>query len=153
MFLLPGSQLPSLGKIFPSFPVPALLRSLAVYAGAGGTVYTLEMTMLTGDDLAYATLDYIREHPEQWDQTTWICGTTGCFAGHALALAFRELEIQLDEWTSCEECGRVHSDFFVTAKRHLGWSCTQARHVFMDMTRDFTRLEIQVKQVLNGEIT
>lgn len=108
--------------------------------------------MLTGDDLAYATLDYIREHPGEWDQTTWICGATACFAGHALVLAFRRLEIQLDEWKFCEECGKTHADFFRTAKRHLGWSCAQAKHVFLSMTRDFTELETRVKQVLNGEI-
>ena len=31
--------------------------------------------------LAYKVLDYIRTNPEEWDQRTWHCGTTHCFAG------------------------------------------------------------------------
>lgn len=36
------------------------------------------------------TLDYIKTHPEQWEQSTWraeeLCGTVACFAGWACAL-------------------------------------------------------------------
>lgn len=32
------------------------------------------------------TLAYIEAHPQEWDQTTWHCGTTACFAGHAALL-------------------------------------------------------------------
>ena len=46
--------------------------------------------MLTGDDLAYATLDYIRENPEEWDQDCYQCGTVACFAGRAIMLATGE---------------------------------------------------------------
>ena len=31
--------------------------------------------------LAYKTLDYIKAHPEEWDQSMWHCGTTHCFGG------------------------------------------------------------------------
>lgn len=37
--------------------------------------------------LLRSTLDYIKTHPEQWNQKTWHCGTTACFAGHAAILA------------------------------------------------------------------
>jgi len=48
-------------------------------------------------ELAYAVLDHIDAHPEQWDQERWwrsadmapgtACGTAGCFAGWAVALS------------------------------------------------------------------
>lgn len=37
--------------------------------------------------LAYRVLDQIDADPETWDQATWDCGTTACFAGWALRLA------------------------------------------------------------------
>lgn len=37
--------------------------------------------------LLTATLEYIKAHPEEWDQKTWRCGTTACFAGHAVKQA------------------------------------------------------------------
>jgi hypothetical protein len=37
--------------------------------------------------LAYAVLDQIDAHPEQWDQATWDCGTSACFAGWAVRLS------------------------------------------------------------------
>lgn len=38
-------------------------------------------------DLLTRTLAHIEAHPETWDQGTWRCGTTACFAGHAIALS------------------------------------------------------------------
>lgn len=47
-------------------------------------------------DLLRDTLDYIEQHPEEWDQSTWatkkqatknVCGTSFCFAGHAVNLS------------------------------------------------------------------
>lgn len=38
-------------------------------------------------ELAYAVLDQIDAHPESWDQLTWDCGTTACFAGWAVRLS------------------------------------------------------------------
>jgi hypothetical protein len=37
--------------------------------------------------LAYAVLDHIDAHPEQWNQAKWDCGTAACFAGHAVRLS------------------------------------------------------------------
>jgi len=41
---------------------------------------------LRGRELAYATLDYIKSHPEEWEQTEWRCESGMCFAGHAAIL-------------------------------------------------------------------
>jgi hypothetical protein len=38
-------------------------------------------------DLLTKTLAYIEEHPEEWNQENWRCGTQCCFAGHAALLA------------------------------------------------------------------
>ncbi|WIM97806.1 hypothetical protein ACTOB_001360 [Actinoplanes oblitus] len=37
--------------------------------------------------LAYRVLDHIDAHPETWNQRKWDCGTTACFAGHAVRLS------------------------------------------------------------------
>jgi len=101
---------------------------------------------LRGDDLAYATLDYIREHPEEWNQgfyffrntTAFSCSTTACFAGRAVVLS--------GEFTENRHTG-IH------AAELLGWTDVQADYVFRCFTTDFGVLERHVKAVLNGEVT
>ena len=101
-------------------------------------------------DLAYQTLDYIRDHPEEWDQRRYICGTTACFAGRAalISLGLRtehqyhvEQSLNPEIW-SIREC----------AMRALGWTPREASHVFYNRTRNFAVLERAVKEVLNGEV-
>lgn len=64
-------------------------------------------------NLLDAVIEYIEEHPEEWDQTYWAslrtadgtvgwrsdepCGTTACFAGTALILSGYTLEAELQE--------------------------------------------------------
>ena len=43
--------------------------------------------MTINKDLLRETLAYIEAHPEEWDQTKWLCGTTACFAGRACLLS------------------------------------------------------------------
>jgi hypothetical protein len=38
-------------------------------------------------ELAYRVLDRIDADPKVWDQSVWSCGTTACFAGHAVLLS------------------------------------------------------------------
>lgn len=38
-------------------------------------------------ELAYKVLDHIDAHPDSWDQSSWVCGTTACFAGWAVRLS------------------------------------------------------------------
>jgi hypothetical protein len=46
------------------------------------------VTALTPNaDLAYRVLDQIDAYPETWDQSTWDCGTSACFAGWAVRLS------------------------------------------------------------------
>jgi hypothetical protein len=115
------------------------------------------MIMHKNDQLAYQALDHIRDHPLEWDQDSYImgthkspCGTTACFAGRVLLIAFgnqvavshavHQLEdYRLDRWAD-------------KAAEVLGWNTAEANHVFYCWTKDFATLEHRVKQVLNGEI-
>jgi len=96
---------------------------------------------LRGEELAYATLDYIREHPEEWDQDYYICETSACFAGRACLLAGLSPQFR----------GNYHPG--EKAKELLGWGYAQENAVFYCYTRNFDILELQVKKVLSGEIT
>lgn len=42
-------------------------------------------------ELAYAVLDHIDAHPDEWDQRRWACGSTACFAGWAVRLSGEEI--------------------------------------------------------------
>ncbi len=42
---------------------------------------------MTNVDLLGKTLAYVEAHPDEWHQQSWRCGTSMCFAGHAVALA------------------------------------------------------------------
>ena len=50
----------------------------------------LDPETMTDDErkkLAYDTLDYIKAHPEDWNQETWRCSTGMCYAGWLATLA------------------------------------------------------------------
>lgn len=47
-------------------------------------------------ELAYKILDHIRENPKEWDQSTWHCGTTHCFAGFAELFTTGEIDDETD---------------------------------------------------------
>lgn len=91
------------------------------------------------EDLTYATLDYIREHPKEWDQSSYVCGSTACFAGRACLIAGVR-----------DEKGDIWRE---PARKALGWTRSEAAHVFYLQTKDFAVLERAVKEVLNGEVT
>lgn len=52
---------------------------------------------MTNFDLMDKSMTFVLDHPEQHDQNTWlkrdpVCGTVGCFAGHAVRLAGLKVE-------------------------------------------------------------
>jgi hypothetical protein len=49
-------------------------------------------------------LEVIENNPETWDQSSWHCGTSHCFAGHAQILAGKEI--------NDETCRRDARTFF-----------------------------------------
>jgi hypothetical protein len=104
------------------------------------------MPELRGEALAHATLDYIREHPKEWKQYCYynLCGTTACYAGHALILGGKIRNIA--------EGSLFSEDSSENARELLGWTRAQASHVFLSFTEDFSELEERVKEVLNGDV-
>lgn len=42
-----------------------------------------------GAALAQEVAEYITDHPDEWDQGSWGCGTTACFGGRALLMTGR----------------------------------------------------------------
>ena len=109
-------------------------------------------TTLRGDDLAYATLDYIREHPEEWDQKAYFCGSSACFAGRAIILATGGAITQVKAENPRSHYDECFGSAGIMARDLLGWTNHQAWRVFYTFTNDFTKLEELVKGVLNGEI-
>ncbi len=111
-------------------------------------------TLLRGEELAFLTLDYIREHPEEWDQESYFggCDTTACFAGRAILLALGA------DWRCLAR--RMFPEEFLSPNPHpgdiagklLGWSHREAVTVFYCYTQDIDILEHKVKRILNGEI-
>jgi hypothetical protein len=91
------------------------------------------------EELAYATLDHIREHPEEWNQATYFCRTTACFGGRAIILA-RDKKADRS-WRPSRQARHV-----------LGWTEREADSVFYLLTSDFGVLEAAVKRVLSGEL-
>lgn len=88
------------------------------------------------------TLAYIEAHPEEWDQKTWHCGTTACFAGHAAALnggewlgrgsdslIARDDDPAEDIWAATEDRPAI-VEVDRRAKRVLGLTDYQAEDLF-----------------------
>jgi hypothetical protein len=99
-------------------------------------------------ELAYKTLDYIREHPEEWSQRTWVCETAACFAGRAVLIG-----LELEGWHGWQGWrSGTPENTAAAARRLLGWTYEEGDHVFHNFTSDFTELERAVKEVLNGEV-
>lgn len=57
-------------------------------------------------ELLEKTLGHIEEHPEEWNQNSWVCETAACFAGNALLLEGLERVYSTDMICGCG-CGEV----------------------------------------------
>ena len=59
---------------------------------------------------AYRALDYIKSHPEKWDQDNY-CGTACCIAGHVVLLEDGEFPVGRDgkpsEWHTRERAAKI----------------------------------------------
>ena len=60
--------------------------------------------------LAYKTLDYIKAHPEEWDQSNWHCGTTHCFGGLVEMFTTGEVNEWESTWDVAEEALGISID-------------------------------------------
>ena len=75
--------------------------------------------------LLQLTLDTIKENPQHWDQTSWHCGTTHCFAGFA-ELILKNLS--LDTYVDGYEINGWEVNDYAIAK--LGLTDDQAVQLF-----------------------
>ena len=122
---------------------------------------------MRNDALAQAVLDHIREHPEEWSQDAFLCGTTACFAGHAVLLGlagvegdnFEERRGSFRAWQTGRnrtlwQAGRTLPDsgrsLRILAQNLLGWTKEEADHVFYNFTKQYSALERSVRQVTDG---
>jgi hypothetical protein len=104
------------------------------------------MTTPANDDLAYRALDYIREHPAEWNQAKFWCGSTACFAGRVIDLDIRDRGM-----TGLQPVYSINSPA-VEAAKLLGWDLYDADTVFFYMGSDFSELERRVKNVIAGDV-
>lgn len=88
---------------------------------------------LRGDDLAYATLAYIRDHPRDWDQAA-ITGVRACFIGRAVMISGASRD----------------PDTLGAGARLLGWTRADARTVYNTYTRDYATLERLVLAIIRA---
>jgi len=88
------------------------------------------------------TMEHIRNHPDEWNQGTWVgdtaCATTACFAGRALILAGRNLA----------EVARGLG-FQYAATVELGLTFEQASQLFYG-GNNLEDLELFVKLIIDG---
>lgn len=102
-----------------------------------------------------AVLDYIRTHPEEYNQTVWAdrgsCGTTLCFAGTAVVLS--GYKILWDETTTdAYLCQRGPEDGHIAevAADELELSDVQASNLFLNAV-SFDDVERTVKDIINEQ--
>jgi hypothetical protein len=118
-----------------------------------------------------AVIDRIEAEPERWDQGSWgdiretaeeaeACGTTNCFAGHAVIIAgVMKMQVFKDVWryddeehTSMEirwlnEAGEEDDEVADKAREVLGLTRDEADSIFYLFTTDLNQLKVQVERV------
>lgn len=88
--------------------------------------------MERNDVLIDKVMDYLREHPKEWDQRYWVestpCGTIACFAGHTMLLSgytFQKVRrgcgeyLNEDHDCNLHDCDVVDMKFFTPDGRRI----------------------------------
>lgn len=107
-------------------------------------------------------LGVIKMSPESHNQRSWRsegegCGTTMCFAGHAVAMEggkffdTYEKDFGATGYLSCELPDGNSGPIAQEAQRILGLTDAEADHIFYNMG-GVDDVELAVKEVLNGEV-
>lgn len=99
------------------------------------------------------TLEHIQNHPDEWEQSIWHCGTKFCFAGHACILSGDriyhpdgELETQYSEFVVSSEDGEIR-EIRDRAQTILGL-CAHNANVLFDPDNSLPVLE-RIVQILS----
>jgi hypothetical protein len=108
-------------------------------------------------------IDFIEEHPEEWNQKEWAkrtkgCGTACCVAGWAVVRAGYKLDWK--HRNSNPYLGRTNCAYdndgqsvaiSTLAEKILGLTCHQATRLF-DPKNDLEQIKQITKEIANGEI-
>lgn len=113
-------------------------------------------------------MTFIKDHPEKHNQKTWVgadydpvtdeaCGTTCCFAGHAMLLS-GEYSVKNFGDKYDPDYGFIYSDTGEefedserdVAQKLLGLNLMEAEHIFYSGVSNDIPLEIAFKDVMNG---
>jgi hypothetical protein len=116
-------------------------------------------------ELLDKTLNYVLDHPDEWEQSMWHCGSTGCFAYWACVLSGEPMEFvpgeivsaERSRWLKCVEGdgvlyykdGSELTSVAHRATRVLGLNENEAVHIFhcRGTRRD---IRVAVKKVKEG---
>jgi hypothetical protein len=96
--------------------------------------------MTRNTELLQETMQYIKDHPQQHDQSVWMneCGTAGCFLGWAAILSGKPLD-----WIK-------YNIGYAAGAKLLGLTRVEANILFASgNTRPM--LELMVKDLVNGD--
>ncbi len=108
-------------------------------------------TLVRNIPLLEETMQFVMDHPRRHNQGKWICGTTACYAGHALLLSGltqREvLNLDVCEGPGLERTSRI----LLEASRRLGIDRREAGILF-GAHNTVPMLQAMVKDLVNGEI-
>lgn len=90
-------------------------------------------------------LEYIRDHRDEWDQITFVsrysCGTSCCFAGHAVRVG-KLRGVDLED----------HFDVRSRAIKYLGLKDDEIRQLFnSNFSNNFRRLGNTVRKIIKGD--
>lgn len=99
-------------------------------------------------------LDYIIDHPDEWDQGSWFdnsaksaCGTTACFAGHALKMTGHEIVMKRDEdgdWDSYLD--GEPSGWETKGAEELGLTPDESYRLFLGTLGPYTRADEKLQR-------
>lgn len=98
-------------------------------------------------ELLERTMQYILDHPEAHDQTTWGCGTVACFAGWACRLA------ELEQYGNYKDWFVINDAYYhvqQAARYILRLDYREADNLF-HCRNTIDDLQRMVKELCNGE--
>lgn len=97
-----------------------------------------------------ASMTHIVDHPEEWDQTQWVCGSAACFAGRGLLNHGYRVFYNAAEDRHMASKDGVLTDVASAAAKLYGITGMDAKILFSSINTLDT-LQGMVKDLANGE--
>ncbi len=135
-----------------------------------GWTVTWEPTGRVNVELLRKVLEFITEHPDEWEQAEWLsrstCGTAGCVAGWAVVMDGQEIEWEpdvLDNGLTGYRASGTKQGLRIddAAREALGLTPFEASEMFMayndlpylwHLAREFTGGEIEPPEELREQV-